>query len=135
MNSKLRFAVALFLVGCAGFDRGCASSCAESYGADWVIVQYRFDGEPINCWKLRSASVTNEPTSDGIYWKDNVTGHLVHISGWYNRVQVENGNFESAAGLMGIDVNRCINGKYRAEAQQGIQRSVMEAAGEDAEVR
>lgn len=112
MKARTRFIAMLLLTGCAGWDRSCSSSCATSFGADWLIVQYRFDGEPINCWQLNNTSVTNEPSSDGIYWKDSSTGHLVHISGWYNRVQVENGNFETAAAVVGVDVNRCPGGKY-----------------------
>lgn len=107
-----RYIAIAFLVGCAGFDRNCSSSCAENLGADWVVVQYRFDGEPINCWKLNNVSIANEPASDGIYWKDSSTGHLVHISGWYNRVQVDHNDFRSAAELMGVDMNRCTGGRY-----------------------
>jgi hypothetical protein len=111
-NKNWKFAVlSLLIVGCAAQERSCASCNAETYGADWVVVQYRYDGAPINCWSLRNVSITNEPHSDGVYWLDPA-GHMVHISGWYNRVQVGHGDFATAANAVGVDVNRCTNGTY-----------------------
>ena len=103
---------ALAIAGCAGTQRSCASSCASQLGADWLVVQYKYDGEPMNCWKLNNTSVDNEPASDGIYWQESVSGNLVHISGWYNRVQVENGRWKEAADSVGVDLERCVGGKY-----------------------
>lgn len=103
---------ALAVTGCASLNRGCSSWTAESFGGDWVVVQYKFDGTPINCWKLKNVSITNESGSDGIYWKDTVTGHLVHIAGWYNRVQVTGGHYGDAAALIGVEDAKCGNGKY-----------------------
>lgn len=105
--------VALVLGGCAGFNRNCTSWQASSFGTDWIAVQYRADGTPINCWKLSNTNVDNEGHSDGIYWQDSKTRHLVHIAGWYNRVQVDGGRFGEAAKLLGIDEARCGNGVYR----------------------
>jgi hypothetical protein len=102
----------LLLTGCAGFQRDCNSTCASNLGADWIVLQYGFDGVPINCWKLSNVGITNETQSDGIYWLDSNTGHLVHISGWYNRVQVSNRDYEAAAKLLGVEANRCHDGKY-----------------------
>ena len=102
----------LFIAGCAGMRRGCSSWYASSFGSDWIIVQYRFDGTPINCWKLEDTSVDNEGQSDGIYWKDGHSGHLVHIAGWYNRVQIANRDFKNAAELLGVDLAKCGNGRY-----------------------
>jgi hypothetical protein len=99
--------------GCAGVSRDLSSKIASEIGADWIVVQYRFDGTPINCWKLNDAGISNEPASDGIFWKDSTTGHLVHISGWYNRVQVVNRDFLSAARLVGVDAAACDSGVYR----------------------
>lgn len=90
----------LTLAGCAGIGRGCSS---WSFGADWLIVQYRNDGTMFKCWRLPSTSVTK---SDGIYWKDP-RGHLVHISGWYNRVQVSDGDWAGAAGSLDLDLKAC----------------------------
>lgn len=104
-------ALALFLAGCAEFERDCSSSCASNLGGDWIIVQYRMDGTPINCWELRSTAVSNEQGTDGIFWQDP-GGHLVHISGWYNRVQVHNNNWIGAANTLGVDDNLCKNGVY-----------------------
>lgn len=116
MKNYLKLLPFLFLVvGCAGYQRSCASSCASNLGSDWIIVQYKADGNPINCWKLNNASVDNETGTDGIYWLEP-SGHLVHVSGWYNRVQVQNSDFESAAKLVGVELSLCKNGKYISPA-------------------
>ena len=107
--------VGTLLVGCAGFDTWSASLNASTVGADWIVVQYRLDGMPINCWAMESTAIFNEASSDGIYWKDPRLGHLVHISGWYNRVQVENKKFEEAAKQVGVELSACGNGKYPGE--------------------
>lgn len=104
--------LAVTLSGCSGFDRWFASFKATQFAGDWIVVQYRFDGVPFNCWKLRDTSISNESYSDGIYWKDSGSPHLVHISGWYNRVQVIGGQYETAATLIGVDLTQCGNGKY-----------------------
>ena len=100
------------MIGCAGFYRGCSVFNAESFGSDWVVVQYSCDGDPINAWTLNNVSLVNEGNSDGIYWKDTNTGHLIHISGWYNRVQVVGGNFREGANAIGINLDKVHNGKY-----------------------
>lgn len=108
----LWIAIIIFCSGCAGISRGCSSCNATQFGSDWIIVQYDVYGNPFNAWKLQGESVTNESSSDGIYWKDTKTGHLVHISGWYNRVQVENGRFEEACELTGVKLEYVKNGRY-----------------------
>jgi len=100
---------------CAGISRDVSSRIAREFGADWIVVQYRYDGAPINCWRLAQVGISNEPASDGIFWKDSSTGHLVHISGWYNRVQVTNQDFESAARLVGVDSSSCGSGRYPSQ--------------------
>jgi hypothetical protein len=100
-------------VACAGVSRDVSSQIASQIGADWIVVQYRLDCAPINCWKLSHVGISNEPASDGIFWKDSATGHLVHISGWSSRVQVANGDFLSAARLVGVDATACGSGVYR----------------------
>lgn len=115
MKNKIAYALmGIFMVGCAGTQRKCSSSCATSLGADWIIVQYRNSGEPLNCWKLNNVSVANEEQSDGVYWQDS-KGHLVHVSGWYNRVQVESKDWKGAADSLGIDLESCTNGKYNTK--------------------
>jgi hypothetical protein len=109
-------ALALLLFGCAGTSRSCASSVAESFGADWVIVTSGADGRIVNCWKLANVSVANELHTDGIYWQAG-SGHFVHISGWYNRVQVAGGDFDAAAKQIGVDLARCPGGRYLDEAR------------------
>ena len=79
-----------------------------------MIVQYSNDGKPIACWKLNRVSVANESGSDGIYWLDDSSGNLVHISGWYNRVQISGGNWANAAKHLGVDDKLCDDGKYTA---------------------
>lgn len=103
--------VLVLLSGCAGLGRGCPSIWASAAGADWIIVQYGLDGSPIAAWKLTNVSVANEQNSDGIYWKEG-SGHLVHVSGWYNRVQVAGGDYQNAAKLLGIEVDKIQNGRY-----------------------
>lgn len=110
----------LFLPGCAGFSRDCSAGCASSFGADWVVVTNGVDGKVINCWKLSNVSLVNEPSSDGIWWKDTATGHLVHISGWYSRVQVTGGDFASAGTQLGVDIGRCAGGKYRDAVETAV---------------
>lgn len=103
---------ALTIAGCAGMERGCASSCAQNFASDWIVAQYETAGKPFNCWRLQNTSITNEPSSDGIYWLDRDSGNLVHISGWYNRVQVNKGNWEKAAKAVGVSLEKCVAGKY-----------------------
>lgn len=98
--------------GCAGFQRGCSSFQAENFATDWIVVQNDYTMTPRKCWRLPSTSITNEDHSDGIYWLDPHTKHLVHISGWYNRVQVNSGDWQSAANSLGIDLSRCGDGIY-----------------------
>jgi hypothetical protein len=105
--------LAIAMVGCAGWSRGCASWNAENFGADWIVIQQRMtDGEAFNCWILRNTSISSESGSDGIYWKDAATGHLVHIAGQYARVQVTDGRFKDAAVLVGVDADKCQGGRY-----------------------
>ena len=108
-----RTLTAIALAGCAGMQKDCSSCNAENFGSDWLVVQYKYDGEAMNCWKLPNTSISNESHSDGIYWQDGKTRNLVHISGWYNRVQVESGQWKEAADAVGVDLERCVNGKYK----------------------
>lgn len=100
------------LTGCAGAQRSCTNWSAESFGADWLVVQLDMNGHPFSCWKLKNTSIANEDKSDGIHWQDNRTGHMVHISGWYNRVQVANSDFDGAAKILGVDAKKCSEGVY-----------------------
>lgn len=104
------------LVGCAGVERSCSSCNASSFGGDWIVVQFGASGAPFNCWKLSHVSVDNEPHTDGIYWQDGQ--HLVHVSGWYNRVQVEGGRWEEAAGKVGVVLAACRGGAYVAPSAE-----------------
>lgn len=97
---KMLFPI-LLAAGCAGTMRDCSSWWAGASGADWLVAQYKYDGTPLRCWRLPNTSIANEPHSDGVYWK-SPDGHLVHLSGWYNRVQVANGDFDGAARELGI---------------------------------
>lgn len=110
-SSWLKAVGALALVGCAGTMRSCHGCMAEEMGADWIVVQYKTDGIPMNCWRLPGTSVANEQGSDGIHWYET-SGHLVHISGWYNRVQVSHGDWAGAARTIGVDLESCGDGKY-----------------------
>ena len=112
MKTKYFWLFLLALCGCASWDRSCSSCSAETFGSDWIVLQYGYDGKPINCWKLGNTSITNEAQSDGIYWKAP-EGHLVHVSGWYNRVQVDHNDYAGAAKQLGIDLNACSEGAYK----------------------
>ena len=92
--------------GCEGAMRSCSNTNANSFGADWVVVQYNYDGSLLNCWELQDTSIANEESSDGIYWLSS-EGHLVHISGFYNRVQVVDGKWVSAMNEIGIHPEDC----------------------------
>lgn len=109
----------LFLTGCASWQRDCNSSVASSFGGDWIVLQYGMDGTPINCWKLTDTAITNETGTDGIYWL-NPDGNLIHISGWYNRVQVHGGAWHPAAESIGIKLESCTGGKYVSPTKTGF---------------
>jgi hypothetical protein len=112
LNSRFLVLLALCLFSCVGLDNSCSSCTAESFGGDWIIVQFDTKGEPFNCWKMSNVSISNEHGSDGIWWK-TPSGHLVHISGWYNRVQVRSGDYSSAAKSLGVELDRCSDGRYQ----------------------
>lgn len=116
MKMWLKVMLALLLTGCAGTMRSCQGCNAEAFGADWIVVQYKTDGVPMNCWRLANTSIDNEQGSDGIYWYE-ASGHLVHISGWYNRVQVSHADWTGAAKTIGIELSRCGDGKYVIAAE------------------
>ena len=98
--------LALVLGGCAGMQRSCSSCTAGALGADWVVVKTTMDGKPFRCWKLEGVSVSNEAQSDGVYWQSG-NGHLVHIAGTYDRVQVEKGGWKSAFTEVGLTEEQC----------------------------
>ncbi len=110
-NRSFLVVLLMSMASCAGMQRSCASCTAEKFGADWIVVQYKMDGVPLNCWQMPSTSIDNEQGSDGIYWQ-SPDGHLVHISGHYNRVQVKGGDYAGAAEHIGVDLKRCKNGRY-----------------------
>jgi len=102
------------LAGCAGASKDCAQFGASNFGADWIIVQYAQDGRPFHCWKLTNVAV--DSTAGGnVDWQTR-DGHLVHLTGWENRVQVRNGDFDGAARLVGVDASRCVSGIYPADS-------------------
>lgn len=116
MKKLLAVVLAIFAVGCAGIQRDCASSMSSNFGANWIIVQFDSTGRPFNCWKLNNVVLTNEASGDGVWWQDS-DGHLAHVAGWYNRVQVNGTNFDTAGKLLGVDANRCTNGQYPTVSQ------------------
>lgn len=100
------------LMGCdsKGYERSVAVQNAEINGADWIVSQDDSNGHPARCWTLHNVSVANEEHSDGLHWQDN-SGRLVHISGWYNRVMVVNGDVAGAAAQIDIaDPSKCHKG-------------------------
>lgn len=111
MKRIASFLFLVALVGCAGMQRTCSSGCASSLGADWVVVQFDMSGKPFNCWRLEGTSIDNESSSDGVYWLEG-SGNLVHISGWYNRIQVKGANWQRAAESLGVQLDLCRDGRY-----------------------
>jgi hypothetical protein len=111
-NQRYLLIIALFLFSCVGLEKSCSSCNASNFGGDWIVVQFNTAGTPFNCWKMAGVSISNEEGSDGIWWK-NSSGHLVHISGWYNRVQVRGGDWSAAASAVGIDLKKCSEGVYK----------------------
>lgn len=102
----------LLTAGCEGVMRDCSSWWASDVtGADWIVVQLDMNGETFNCWRLEGSGVSSETNSDGIYWLTS-DGHLVHVSGWYNYVQVQSEAWRSAAEAVGIDLRKCGGGRY-----------------------
>jgi hypothetical protein len=63
-------------------------------------------GRVMRCWELHDVSIANEDSSDGIYWESS-DGHLVHISGFYNRVQVEHKGWDEAYAELGLNKMVC----------------------------
>lgn len=97
---------ALILTSCAGWGRSCTGCIAQEFGASWVVTQNDMQGHPFRCWKLENVSVANEQGSDGIQWK-SPDGHMVHLAGQYNRVQVDGGNWTSAFAELGLTEETC----------------------------
>lgn len=118
VKRALTIGATVFACGCAGMGKSCSQFGASAFGSDWIIVQYAFDGRPFHCWRLTDAPVDSE-SGGNLNWKDKSNGHLVHVTGWENRVQVINGDFETAARLLGIEANQCHNGVYPANAATG----------------
>jgi hypothetical protein len=112
------FVLAL-LTGCAGLTRDCSGCSAEAFGSDWVVITNGMDGRIVNCWQLHDTAIDNEKGTDGIWWRDATSEHLVHISGWYSRVQVAGGNYKTAAAQLGVEPNRCPGGRYLAADDGG----------------
>jgi hypothetical protein len=108
MKSRSLALWALFVIGCASTDRECAQCGTEIHGANWLVVQLKNNGDISRCWKLEGVAVANESGSDGIWWVSG--GQQVHISGWYNYVQVSDWN--EAAKILGVDLPRCTGGSY-----------------------
>lgn len=106
--TRRMFLAIIFLCGCASFERDCTSCTATTLGSDWLVVQISaLDGKPIRCWQLSNASLDSEERSDGINWKDTVNGNMVHISGFYNYVQVRTGQWDTAFRQLGLTEGLC----------------------------
>ena len=101
-------AFCIFMVSCASIDRGCSSCYAVNVGADWVVVELtEVNGTPYRCWQLEGVALSSENGSDGIYWKDTVSGNLIHVSGSYDYVQVVRGNWYDAFKQINMTEEAC----------------------------
>jgi hypothetical protein len=105
-----RVVLLLLVASCAWTDRQCNGACNGALGANYIVVQYRMDGTPLNCWRLQATSIGNEENSDGIYW--NYKGQQIHLSGLYNYVQVSGENWDQAATEMSVNLSKCDGGHY-----------------------
>lgn len=114
MRLFVSLCAAMLMAGCAGVRKDWAQTNASAYGADWIVVQYAFDGRPFHCWKLTGASLDSE-TGGSINWQDTTHRHLMHVTGWENRVQVVDGDFATAARLLGVEAEKCGGGIYPME--------------------
>jgi hypothetical protein len=115
MKRRLLVGLAAALtLGCAGIQKSCSQFGASSFGANWIVVQYGFDGKPFHCWKLMNVAV-DDSTGGNVDWQTR-DGHLVHLTGWENRVQVRGNDFAGAARLVGVDADQCDNGTYPASS-------------------
>lgn len=107
-------AFCIFMVSCASIDRGCSSCWAENMGADWVVVELtEMDGTPYRCWELRNVALSSEEGSDGIYWKDTISGNLIHVSGSYDYVQVKGDSWDAAFTQINMTRNVCTTVRNR----------------------
>lgn len=113
----LLVALLLFCAGCAGFSKSWSKMGNSMTGSDWIVTQYRQDGSPFHCWKLKNA-VVESSEGGNVDWKDPRDGHLVYLTGWENRVQVKDGNFDGAARLIGVNASLCGNGPYPDSTQK-----------------
>lgn len=115
MRRLFVFAACVLMTACAGFNKSCSQFNAGSFGSDWIVVQYAADGRPFHCWKLKNVSLEAE-AGGGIDWQEQGRdAHLVHLTGWENRVQVVKNDFEGAAKLLGVDAKLCDSGTYPKE--------------------
>jgi hypothetical protein len=108
-SNAIRLGMLLALTGCAGMTRECNGCWTEATGANWLVTQLEMNGEIRNCWQLKGLALANEPHSDGIWWVAD--GQQIHISGWYNFVQVQDWNV--AASTLGVNLTQCTGGRYR----------------------
>lgn len=97
----------LSLTACDGFMRSCSSGIATEFGGDWVVVELtEAGGLPYRCWMLSDVSLSSEEGSDGIYWQAE-EGHLVHVAGSYDFVQVQGGDWERALSEINMTKDAC----------------------------
>jgi hypothetical protein len=80
----------LFFIGPSRLGRYWESYKADAYGSDWLVVKEDMNGNTVRYWELKDKSVGSEEGSDGIYFIDG-NGDVVHLSGFYTYVQVNNG--------------------------------------------
>ena len=99
IKKLLLLATVASVTSCTSLSREVSRLTATSFGADYIVVKRDMLGKPFLCWKLKNVTVTSERTSDGIYWQ-HPTGHLIHISGNYDYVQVKHGDYDSAMSLI-----------------------------------
>jgi hypothetical protein len=89
-------AIFLFGILAVGFAKAIKEAEArEKQNKSYIVVQYKYDGTPSHCWQIREGQPEIDLTTD-------------HV-----RIKVVGDDFEKAAKIVDIDLQRC-TGAYAA---------------------
>lgn len=107
----------LAITGCAGWNKTCSQVGASNFGSNWIVAQYDMSGRPFHCWKLQNVSLKSGQGGNVDWQETSGSNHLVYITGWENRVQVNRGDWTGAGRIIGVDADKCGNGVYPKDGQ------------------
>lgn len=94
----------------AALTFGCGGTACD--GPNHLVVQYDGTGNPLNCWRIIEKNVG---VDDGFIYIGSRRLNPPYISPPAVSTPVENGQWEAAAQALGIDLSRCIYGRYQSE--------------------